>query len=356
MSKAKIAWAREIGTEITRHITEVERGLACNCVCEGCNTRLEAVNSRNRNAVRRPHFRHYEVPESGDCAERALLAAARRSLSGNRIIKIPSFSVAATILDSRGVAHHCAAESAESELVYRSIAFIDDALALLTLEDGRNVYIILRVATEHFRPDIPNGAPVMIFDLEGRQLEHPDPEALRTRIQLVARNKCWLEHLDAGHLFAQAEQLARMAARRADEEYAVATASFAAKLAAADHTSLLPGPESVAAASSPQEATPAPTTKAAEEERERRVEVSAYPLEWAAPPVEASKKRAMQRYAIAWSTLPWGDIYDTAATARDAGSTPEAAVLKIAVDYDARIGVVRDFMVLALLIRQKTKR
>lgn len=353
MSTAKIAWAREIGSGITRHITEVDAGLACKCLCEGCNTPLEAVNSRNRLAKRRPHFRHYETPESGSCAERALLAAARRGLEGLRTIKTPSFSVNAEVRDSRGLLHRGVAAAAESELTYQSIAFIDNALAVLTLDDGMQVYVILCVATENFRSDIPSGTPVMIFDLEGQQFEHPDPDALRARIQIVARNKCWLHHPRSHELYLQAERAALYAARRADEEYA------AAEVRAID-VPLPPLPPKPAAfefaPSEPwlQEATPAPPRKAVlDADREERVQVSAYPLEWTKPPIASSRAHAIRRFAIAWSNLPWGDIHDAAISARDAGYSPEAAVLLLVEDYGARIGVARDFLQLALLIRKK---
>lgn len=61
MKEVQMQYAIEKGTDVTKNISEVERGLECNCYCVECKGDLEAVKGPKN----QKHFRHYLHP--GNC-------------------------------------------------------------------------------------------------------------------------------------------------------------------------------------------------------------------------------------------------------------------------------------------------
>lgn len=67
---------------------EVASGLNCDCHCPGCGARLVA---RNRGTRRRPHFAHYQAPESRACFETVTHKLAKQVLLEARELLLPAF-------------------------------------------------------------------------------------------------------------------------------------------------------------------------------------------------------------------------------------------------------------------------
>jgi hypothetical protein len=80
----RLAWGQRPDGTIM-HIAEVERGLACNCVCPGCGRPLVARHGE-RNA---DHFAHHVVGECRYAPETALHKFAKQILNEHRRILLP---------------------------------------------------------------------------------------------------------------------------------------------------------------------------------------------------------------------------------------------------------------------------
>lgn len=68
------------------HISEVERGLACNCVCPSCKNNLIA----NKGKRRAHHFSHYKAANCAYGLQTALHIKAKEIIEKYKIFKIPS--------------------------------------------------------------------------------------------------------------------------------------------------------------------------------------------------------------------------------------------------------------------------
>ncbi|HZR33804.1 MAG TPA: hypothetical protein VFA75_00410 [Nevskia sp.] len=317
MSDALIAWAVDAATGTPRHVSEVRTGLACGCLCPGCKTRLEAVNAENPNARRRPYFRHHELPETGGCADLAAAAAIRGVLStpGFHRLAVPAHLVTTQARDARGGLHYGKASLPDAEWEVEAVSFLDDALALLTLADGSQVYVILRAASQNMpsAPETPPGAGILLLDLDGRQLANADPQVLRERLQLLPSGKRWIRHPREAQLLARAAAGAAEAARRAD--------------AAADRQRLEPTPPSAGPKPPAPILSPAPVR-----------------LAWSAAIDTNRLAGAVRRYEMIWPGPHWQDLGGAALEARAAGADPSRTYVQLADDYSARAGVVRDFL------------
>lgn len=80
----KLAWGEEQGGSI-RHISEVERGLACNCACPGCGAQLVAYKKGKA-----PHFGHYRGKACRIAHETAIHKLAKQVLERDRRIMVPA--------------------------------------------------------------------------------------------------------------------------------------------------------------------------------------------------------------------------------------------------------------------------
>ena len=86
---AKMIFAKQKDTGKIVGIDEVEKGLACNCVCPNCGAVLEARKGK----VNIHHFAHYDKDDTSFCSESALHLAAKEVLKEEREIMLPSLRV-----------------------------------------------------------------------------------------------------------------------------------------------------------------------------------------------------------------------------------------------------------------------
>lgn len=70
-------------------ISEVEKGLACDCICPVCGAKLIA-NKGNKN---RHHFKHYRVEECKNYGETLLHLAGKQIIMENKEIILPNFNI-----------------------------------------------------------------------------------------------------------------------------------------------------------------------------------------------------------------------------------------------------------------------
>jgi|GEM_PF-4221556 len=84
-TKVKIPFAEHNGKIV--HISQVENGLSCNCLCCYCGAKLIAKN--NSDNIREPHFAHYDSDDCGKSLETSIHKAAKQYLSENKRIILP---------------------------------------------------------------------------------------------------------------------------------------------------------------------------------------------------------------------------------------------------------------------------
>lgn len=72
-----------------KHISEVDNGLACNCVCSGCKHQLVAKNKPSNKKA--SHFAHHSGKECEGAIESALHLLAKEILSKTNKLRIPKY-------------------------------------------------------------------------------------------------------------------------------------------------------------------------------------------------------------------------------------------------------------------------
>lgn len=188
-------FALEAGSGVMRHIREVKTGLACDCTCPGCGDVLEGVNAESIHYVRRPHFRHVSRPPGGDCALVAVKRAILEGLQGRPTILLPP-----AVTPGEPLFQAQPDEAVEARI--EEFRFIDTAEALLRLEDGRELRVLVTVLVETGQtPDETK------FDLQlhlpAEELNLGSAADLRRFLTLDRRCWRWCRRQTAPNLFEQ---------------------------------------------------------------------------------------------------------------------------------------------------------
>lgn len=225
MAIQTMVWATRAADGTAVHVLEVEAGLACACLCPGCRAVLEAVNSRNPQRKRRPHFRHYAAPELEDCTVVAALAAARAAIAQLDSFETPVRSVEgrAESVDGR-VFSEVVSTAAAVQPVTR-YAFVDMADAVLTLADGQQVYVRLAAHSPQTHDLEPKqqAIPEIVIDIADPALQGFDRETLRRYIALSPTGRVWCNNQA---LQLQADRLAAHKAQAYDVSRPAPPSSF----------------------------------------------------------------------------------------------------------------------------------
>jgi hypothetical protein len=328
MAEPRIVWAADAATMAARHISEVRTGLACNCVCPGCQARLEAVNAENPLWKRRPHFRHYQAAELDDCAQQAVLKGARQMLGAITEIELPARRVERMVSAQDKLEFVGAATEPPLRAAVEAVEFVDATDAVLTLAGGVQIYVRL-VATCRRPADVKQTQLSEIaIDVSDPFLRTADPDALRQHITLGTRAKHWCHHLREPNLVVQAEADARQRAARHWEE--VLARRAAAELAAQRMAAYQP-PASRPMVGSVIQSPPDPLRRVGQAHfSERHVPTPpSGPVDYAwavtAPPAKAVDYVVATNKAI-WPKWDWSGILSYGASARQAG-TPVGAAL-----------------------------
>ena len=82
---AKMFFAKQKDTGKIVSVDEVEKGLACNCICPHCGATLEA----RKGEIREHHFKHHDAQETMACYEDAFRVATKKAFSEAGEINLP---------------------------------------------------------------------------------------------------------------------------------------------------------------------------------------------------------------------------------------------------------------------------
>lgn len=302
MAKARIVWAVDEQSGAARHISEVSSGLACGCLCPGCSSRMEAVNSENPNWKKRPHFRHYGTSETEDCVERAMLSGVKEVLAGATEIELPELRVKRAITAQDGREFTAEEVEPSRRVPITAVGFVDAVDAVLTLADGQQIYVRL-VATARSRSRDPAQTRLaeIVIDVSDPVLRTADPATLREHITLAPNARRWCSHWKEADLGADAEARARQLADQYWREFAETKPATAT----VDIPSATPSPQSTA------------------------------PSKWTGPvvlvwaeeaPAEDKVQKAMRIFRLAWRNYDWENILRAGKEARLRGHEIAAAL------------------------------
>jgi hypothetical protein len=190
-----LAWGKDRSTGVGRHITEVKRGLACDCICESCGHPLEAVNPQKRvfrKGEKRPFFRHYRGQEKGRCLILASrLALQRAILAEQGIFELPARCIQVGLTGASGATYIGTAETAAETVFVRDVRFTDDALAVLVLEGGREILVLAKgTFRSHPEGDAPGLAAVEL-DCDAAEIASMSTAEIRSRLFLRPDGLTW---------------------------------------------------------------------------------------------------------------------------------------------------------------------
>lgn len=197
------AWARDIATGEPRHILELgpeQGGARSGCECPSCGLPLLAINAAKAVFLRRPHFRHPGGAKRDECLVLAARAAAMRHFQQVGWIELPRRRVSARATGLSGEAHEAWVEQPAERVRIADVDFHDRAVALLTLDDGRQLRVELTGTLEASAGAVltldANGHPVptILLAIEDPSLAGMAPDALRHRLTLLPDALCWRSH------------------------------------------------------------------------------------------------------------------------------------------------------------------
>lgn len=131
-----LSFAKDALTGELRHVHEGPTGRACNCVCPGCGSPLDAINAGVIGGKKVAHFRHI----TGGIARQTCMDAARmfsfvESMRGT-ILKLPP-----EIDGGQGALFVASSETAAETPVVERVEARDFTSAVLTLSDGRELVV-----------------------------------------------------------------------------------------------------------------------------------------------------------------------------------------------------------------------
>lgn len=190
-----MAWARDQDTGEPVYIMELgkdRRGAHSRCICPSCLAPLTAVNAAKAEFVKRPHFRHPSGTEKHSCSIVAARFALLKEVQADGWIQLPQARRKATARGLSGQTYEAWVSAPAEKVRITHVNFQDNARALLTLEDGRSLQILLTgTATVSASEEICACLTLNIDDPEAASLS---PEELRKRLVLLPDMLCWQSH------------------------------------------------------------------------------------------------------------------------------------------------------------------
>lgn len=212
-----MAWAVDVATNQPRYILELDaaqKGNKCNCKCPSCNLPVMAINAGKSSWKRRPHFRH----PKGAARERCLLIAARRAVEAmfarQHQIVLPRRRRSRDVEGLSGQYFNAWIERPVEKISIRNCAFVDEARAILTLDDGRR--LVVQLAGRGRSGDDGNSDHSLTALIEIR-VDDPavadmPPDEILSRLALSWAQGCWIRHWADEAMDAEAEAEARVKA------------------------------------------------------------------------------------------------------------------------------------------------
>jgi hypothetical protein len=215
LSDLVMAWARDIETGEARYILELgpeRRGAKSGCQCAHCGLPLTAVNAAKAEFIKRPHFRHPEgAAESVTCRVLAARGAILRALRDEGWIQLPGRRRSSRFAGLSGDAYDAHAEYPAERRRITDLDLRDRALAVLTLDDGRTVRVLL-TGSANGTADVldADGLPVptLVMDVAEAGVAAMSPEDIRKRLSLLPERLTWVRHWRDAELDEQARHAA----------------------------------------------------------------------------------------------------------------------------------------------------
>lgn len=190
-----MAWARERKTGAPRYILELDenhRGAHCDCECVSCGGALIAVNAARETYLRRPHFRHTTGTEKNSCLVLAARAALLATLESTGYLDLPSRRRTARITGLSGSFYDAWLDAPAERVHIASCSFSDEAAAIVTLDDDRELRVVLVGGHAGGTDDAPHAAIEVLVD--DPTLAAMSPEELRHRTRLLVSTAHWCAH------------------------------------------------------------------------------------------------------------------------------------------------------------------
>lgn len=214
LAELVLAWARDVATGAPIHILELgpeRRGAKSGCDCPSCGLGLTAVNAAKTEFVRRPHFRHPEGAERDECLVLAARAAVMRQLKEEGWLELPRRQMSARATGLSGETHEAWVELPPERVRITQVDFRDQAVATLTLDDGRQLRVELTGTLDgELMLDVDgHPVPTILLAVDDKSLAGMAPDELRRRLKLLPDGVCWRAHWDDLELARQAENAAR---------------------------------------------------------------------------------------------------------------------------------------------------
>lgn len=132
-------------------LTSAEKGVACRCLCRGCNEPLIAINvdkSASHFEKPRAQRRHFKHRHSNSSESRCLSSVARflalQLFVEQDSIYLPPRSRAVFCALPTGITVYAEQQTPGDLVQVRSRTWIDDVSAILSLEDGRELLVTVR--------------------------------------------------------------------------------------------------------------------------------------------------------------------------------------------------------------------
>lgn len=198
-----LKWAHDADSGEPRYIHDDEVvAKRCSCVCAACSLPLTPVLPGQPHRVRpSSHFRHPEGTTKESCVVVSARIAATRRLLEIGVIELPLRKVAASAVGFSGAGYEGWSEAPAETVAIRRAHMADHATALLTLDDGRQLYVDLTGTREQADPTY--GLAVVSIGLSEPSLASMSIEEIRARLTLVPPVK-WCSHWQDKSLLALA--------------------------------------------------------------------------------------------------------------------------------------------------------
>lgn len=209
-----MAWARDQVTGEPRYIGELAReqtGAACKCECYSCGLPLLAVNAGKVTYKRRPHFRHPDGAAKDDCLVLSARSAALELLRKDGLLQLPRRRMSAKVAGLSGHYHEAWVEAPGQTVRVADFSFNDRAAAMLTLDDGRQIRVVLdgSVSVRNVASEGVALTPTIILSITDPEIAAMSPDELRRRLVILAEGAVWCAHWDDAELHQAALDLAQ---------------------------------------------------------------------------------------------------------------------------------------------------
>lgn len=205
-----IAWANDAASLLPTYILELgadRSGAKSGCLCPGCGNPLIAVNNAKAAFLVRPHFRHHPGASAQDCSIIAARMAILRTMQDLGWIDLPARTRKGSVIGIDGQVYWGHSERPPERVRIRTIEFSDSAPAILHLEGGRKVSVVLRGTSTPDQSSMDLGA-VIFIEVDDPSVALMDPLQLRERLTLKG-GACWHHHWDDAEMLDEATSQAR---------------------------------------------------------------------------------------------------------------------------------------------------